>query len=100
MCFHCCHEWAGDHVDNLIIKTRLCYYRWDNLATRAQCDASLSRSNIAACDVMDVDTGLLYEGKNGFTQMTGTKEHNDKLRLIIETHKPQRGRLLNTQIDI
>ena len=32
----------GDHIDNLIIKpiNRLCYCRWENLATHAQCGAS------------------------------------------------------------
>ena len=34
------------------------------------------------CGVMDVDTGLLYEGLNGFTQMTGSKEHNKILETI------------------
>ena len=41
----------GDHIDNLIIKPRLWYCRWENLATHAQCGASLSRSNIATTDL-------------------------------------------------
>ena len=39
----------GDHIENLI---RLCYCRRENLATHAQCGASLSRSNIAMTDPM------------------------------------------------
>ena len=42
----------GDHIDNLIIKPRLCYCRWENITTYAQCGASLSRSNIAMTDPM------------------------------------------------
>ena len=39
----------GDHIENLI---KLLYCRWENLATHAQCGASLSRSNIAMTDPM------------------------------------------------
>ena len=49
----------GDHIENLIIKPSLCYCRWENIATHAQCGASflemrarLPRSNISMTDPM------------------------------------------------